>query len=281
MIKIGEYNKLKIAKKVDFGVYLDAGEDGEILMPRKYVPETCEAGDEVDAFIYTDSEDRFVATTEKPLVYAGGLAALKVKQITDFGAFLDWGITKDLLLPFSEQTRSIAEGDVVVVYAYADNKSRRMAATMKWEKHADYNPDTETIVPGAECEITVAGQTDIGFKVLVDGRYYGLVYANEVFSDLKNGETRKAYIRKIREDGKMDISLSPVGFLNKIGGDTDKIVGKLRAAGGFLPTTDKSPAEVIYSTYGISKKSYKQAVGRLYKQHVIELMPDGIRLVRH
>lgn len=281
MIKIGEYNKLKIAKKVDFGVYLDAGEDGEILMPRKYVPETCEAGDEVDALIYTDSEDRLVATTEKPLVYAGGLAALKVKQITDFGAFLDWGITKDLLLPFSEQTRTIAEGDVVVVYAYADNKSRRMAATMKWEKHADYNPDTETIVPGAECEITVAGQTDIGFKVLVDGRYYGLVYANEVFSDLKNGETRKAYIRKIREDGKMDISLSPVGFLNKIGGDTDKIVGKLQAAGGFLPTTDKSPAEVIYSTYGISKKSYKQAVGRLYKQHVIELMPDGIRLVRH
>lgn len=278
MVKIGDYNKLKIARKVDFGVYLDAGEAGEILMPAKYLPQDKKIGDEVEALVYTDSEDRLIATTETPYVLAGHVAALKVKQVTDFGAFLDWGVLKDLLLPFSEQTRSLSDGDTVVVYVYLDNKSRRLAATMRWEKHADYEPDPAVLTMGAECEIVVASKTDIGYKVLVDGKHYGIVYSNEIFSDLRLGERRKAYIRKLREDGRLDISLQPVGFRNKIGGDSDKIFEMLKAHGGFMPTTDKSPAELIYSTFGMSKKAYKQAVGRLYKERLIIIDDKGIYL---
>lgn len=278
MVRIGNYNKLKIARKVDFGVYLDAGEDGEILMPAKYLPQDKKIGDEVEALVYTDSEDRLIATTETPYVLAGQIAALKVKQVTDFGAFLDWGVLKDLLLPFSEQTRSLSDGDVVVVYVYLDNKSRRLAATMRWEKHADYEPNQDALTMGAECEIVVASKTDMGYKVLVDGQHYGIVYSNEIFSGLRLGERRKAYIRKLREDGRLDISLQPVGFRNKIGGDSDKIFEMLKAHGGFMPTTDKSPAELIYSTYGMSKKAYKQAVGRLYKERLIIIDDKGIYL---
>lgn len=278
MVKIGDYNKLKIARKVDFGVYLDAGEAGEILMPAKYLPQDKKIGDEVEALVYTDSEDRLIATTETPYVLAGHVAALKVKQVTDFGAFLDWGVLKDLLLPFSEQTRSLSDGDTVVVYVYLDNKSRRLAATMRWEKHADYEPDPAVLTMGAECEIVVASKTDMGYKVLVDGKHYGIVYSNEIFSGLRLGERRKAYIRKLREDGRLDISLQPVGFRNKIGGDSDKIFEMLKAHGGFMPTTDKSPAELIYSTYGMSKKAYKQAVGRLYKERLIIIDDKGIYL---
>lgn len=278
MVRIGNYNKLKIARKVDFGVYLDAGEAGEILMPAKYLPQDKKIGDEVEALVYTDSEDRLIATTETPYVLAGQIAALKVKQVTDFGAFLDWGVLKDLLLPFSEQTRSLSDGDVVVVYVYLDNKSRRLAATMRWEKHADYEPNPDVLTMGAECEIVVASKTDMGYKVLVDGKHYGIVYSNEIFAGLRLGERRKAYIRKLREDGRLDISLQPVGFRNKIGGDSDKIFEMLKAHGGFMPTTDKSPAELIYSTYGMSKKAYKQAVGRLYKERLIIIDDKGIYL---
>lgn len=278
MLKIGDYNKLRIAREVDFGVYLDAGDAGEILMPAKYLPQDKKIGDEVVALIYTDSEDRLIATTETPYVLAGQVAALKVKQVTDFGAFLDWGVLKDLLLPFSEQTRPLSDGDTVVVYVYLDNKSRRLAATMRWEKHADYDPNPDVMTVGAECEIVVASKTDMGYKVLVDGKHYGIVYSNEIFSNLRLGERRKAYIRKLREDGKLDICLQPIGFRNKIGGDSDKILEMLKSRGGFIPTTDKSPAEIIYSTYGMSKKAYKQAVGRLYKERLIIIDDKGIYL---
>lgn len=278
MLKIGDYNKLRIAREVDFGVYLDAGDAGEILMPAKYLPQDKKIGDEVVALIYTDSEDRLIATTETPYVLAGQVAALKVKQVTDFGAFLDWGVLKDLLLPFSEQTRPLSDGDTVVVYVYLDNKSRRLAATMRWEKHADYDPNPDVMTVGAECEIVVASKTDMGYKVLVDGKHYGIVYSNEIFSNLRLGERRKAYIRKLREDGKLDICLQPIGFRNKIGGDSDKILDMLKSRGGFIPTTDKSPAEIIYSTYGMSKKAYKQAVGRLYKERLIIIDDKGIYL---
>lgn len=278
MLKIGDYNKLRIAREVDFGVYLDAGDAGEILMPAKYLPQDKKIGDEVVALIYTDSEDRLIATTETPYVLAGQVAALKVKQVTDFGAFLDWGVLKDLLLPFSEQTRPLSDGDTVVVYVYLDNKSRRLAATMRWEKHADYDPNPDVMTVGAECEIVVASKTDMGYKVLVDGKHYGIVYSNEIFSNLRLGERRKAYIRKLREDGKLDICLQPIGFRNKIGGDSDKILEMLKSRGGFIPTTDKSPAEIIYSTYGMSKKAYKHAVGRLYKERLIIIDDKGIYL---
>ncbi len=277
MLKIADFNNLKVAREVDFGVYLDAGDEGEILMPSRYVPEGCKVGDEVCVFVYTDSEDRLVATTEKPYVVAGEVGVLKVKQITDFGAFLDWGVFKDILLPYSEQTADILEGDNVVVYVYVDNKSKRPVCTMKWDRHVDYTPD-ESLAPGTQCTAVIAGRTPLGYKALVNRKYYGLLYANEVFSTPKLGDEVTAYIKKVREDGKLDISLRPIGFVNKIGGDCEKIMQLLRANGGFMPTTDKAPAETIYATYGISKKAYKQAVGSLYKQKLIDILPNGIKL---
>lgn len=275
-MEIGKHNRLTVVREVDFGVYLDGEEAGEILMPASYVPEGCKPGDTVDVFVYTDSEDRLVATTETPLVEAGGIAALKVKAVTDFGAFLDWGLQKDLLLPYSEQRRDVAEGDTVVVYAYLDNISKRMTATTKWERNI--STETEDLAEGDKCEILVAGTSPLGIKAVVNGRYSGLLYKDEAFVQLKTGDKLNAYIRKIREDGKIDLSLSPIGYRKKIGGDTDNILTKLKDAGGFLPTTDKSPAEQIYATYGISKKAYKQAVGHLYKQRLIQIDKDGIRI---
>lgn len=277
MAEIAKTNRLRIARFVDFGAYLDDGEGGEILLPAKYLPEGSREGDEIEAFVYTDSEDRLVAVTDKPLAEAGDIVPLRVTAVSDYGAFLDWGLPKDLLLPFSSQRGEIREGDTVVVHVYVDAKSGRPVATSKWDSHAE--PPGDDLKPGDECEIVAAGRTKLGYKALVNGRHYGLIFNSDVFRPLAEGDRLKAYVKNIRPDGKIDLSLSPIGFRGRIGGDEELILNKLNAAGGYIPVTDKTAPEKIYALFGISKRAYKQAVGALYRKRLVSLDPHGLRLL--
>ena len=276
MAEIGKINTMKINRAVDFGVYLDGGEEGEILMPKKYIPEGKQIGDEVEAFVYMDSEDRPVATTEKPLVQVGQFGALKVLEVNELGAFADWGVLKDLLIPYAEQRENLEEGQSVVVYVYLDKVSRRIVGSAKVEKFLDtFALDVEE---GDEVDLMVFGKTPLGYKAIVNGLHTGVLYKNEVFKPLRIGDQMKGFIKKIREDEKIDLSLSKVGF-EQSKDLTSIIIAKLKENGGFLRVTDKSNPDVIYQLFGESKKTFKKAVGHLYKQRMIEIEEEGIRLV--
>lgn len=277
MFQIGRKNTLTVVKHVDFGVYLDGRDElGEILLPKRYVPDTLQDGDEIEVFLYHDSEDRLIATTDEPLAQIGDFAAMRVKQITSVGAFLEWGIMKDLLVPFSEQKHDLREGETVFVYVYQDSVTSRIVASAKWEKFCEKDNLTE-IHEGDAVSLQIASKTPLGYKALINSRYVGLVYADEIFSAVNIGDRVGGFIRKIRPDGKIDLSLKALGYA-KVKGESEMLLSKLRAAGGFIATTDKSPAELIYETYGISKKCYKQAVGDLYKRGLIDLESNGIKL---
>ena len=278
MIKIGEINKLTVVKVVDFGVYLDGGEEwGEILMPNEYVPDNCFPDDEVEAFIYFDSEDRIVATTEDVYAKVGEFAYLKVVATTGVGAFLDWGLKKDLLVPFREQRDSLIEGKSYLVYVYVDKDSDRIAATTKIEKYIDLSPvDYQT---GQEVEILIARKTDLGYAVIINNAHWGVIYLNEIFRSIKIGEKTKAYIKLVREDKKIDISLqAPIGYM-QIAGLAKEILDKLNDYGGTLDISDKSAPEDIYNVFGCSKKNYKKALGSLLKQGIIEIDNNEVRLI--
>jgi predicted RNA-binding protein (virulence factor B family) len=275
-MNIGSYNTLKVVKRVAFGLYLDGEEAGEILLPNRYVPASAQIDDYLDVFIYTDGDDRLIATTDKPLAVVGDIAPLQVKAVGSYGAFLEWGIMKDLFLPFSEQTAELNEGDTVVVGLYVDNKTKRVVATMRWGRMLD-----KTLQPnfaeGDAVEVLVAAKTELGYRVLINGAFVGLVYQNEVFKTLKIGDVMPAYIHRMRTDGKIDVRLRQSGYA-AIEGEAAKLLELLKQAGGFLPTTDKSPAETIYEVCGMSKKTYKKAVGELYKKRLIVLKEQGIAL---
>jgi predicted RNA-binding protein (virulence factor B family) len=276
MAEIGKINTMRINRAVDFGVYLDGGEEGEILMPKKYIPEGKQIGDEVEAFVYMDSEDRPVATTEKPLVQVGQFGALKVLEVNELGAFADWGVLKDLLIPYAEQRENLEEGQSVVVYVYLDKVSRRIVGSAKVEKFLDtYALDVEE---GDEVDLMIFGKTPLGYKAIVNGLHTGVLYKNEVFKPLRIGDQMKGFIKKIREDEKIDLSLSKASF-EQSKDLTSIIIAKLKENGGFLRVTDKSNPDVIYQLFGESKKTFKKAVGHLYKQRLIEIEEEGIRLV--
>ena len=272
---IGSFNTLQVVKRVAFGLYLDGEEMGEILLPNRYVPDNAQIGDYLTVFVYTDGEDRPIATTAEPLAVVGDFAVMQVKSVASVGAFLEWGIMKDLLVPYSEQTVSLRTGQKVLVYVYLDNKTKRVVASAKWERYTE-KQDFSEIEEGAEVSVLVASETELGYKVLINKRYTGLIYKNEVFSKINIGDNLKAYISKIRIDGKIDVRLKKSGY-EAVAGEAAMILKKLEAAGGFLPTTDKSPAEEIYNVYGVSKKIYKKAIGELYKKRIITLEPNGIR----
>ncbi|WP_423127611.1 CvfB family protein [Gaoshiqia sp. Z1-71] len=275
MAIIGSLNELEVLKTVDFGVYLDGGQHGEILMPKRYVPENCQVGDTVEAFIYLDSEDRLVATTDKPYVMVGEFARLKVVSTTAVGAFLDWGLPKDLLVPFREQQVKMEEGKSYLVFVYLDDESQRIVASSKLDKFLDNVPvDFEV---GEEVDLIIAGQTDLGYKAIIDNCHWGVLFKNEVFKPLKTGDKLKGYIKNIRPDEKIDLSLEKAGY-EKIDGISNAVLDKLKAAGGYLPYNDKSGPEVISKVFGISKKNFKKAVGALYKQRLINIEEQGIRL---
>lgn len=281
MLQIGQMNKLAVTKHVDFGVYLEAtdsnGVIGEILLPLKYVPPQCEVGDEVDVFVCYDSEDRLIATTEIPKVMVGGFALLKIVAIERVGAFLDWGLTKDLFLPYSEQTHYLDVDQDVVVYVYLD-KSERISATMKLEKHLDKMP--KDLVEGQSADLLVYDKTELGFKAVINGKSQGIIYQNEVFKPLEYGHTIKGFIKKIREDGKIDLMLAKTGHHGAEGLDL-LILEKLKANSGFLAINEKTSAEKIYELFGSSKKKYKIALGGLYKSRLVTIDDEGVRIVKN
>lgn len=277
MIEIGKYNTLKIVKDLDFGVYLDGGNDLEILLPARYVPKNVKPGDEVEVFIYHDNEGRLIATTAKPHATVGEFKFMEVKSVNQVGAFLDWGIMKDLLVPFKEQKVAMKEGRWYLVYVRLDHVSQRIMASARIEKFLNNTPPTYKV--NEEVNIQVIDETEIGYKVIINNSHSGLLYHNEVFQRLEKGEERKAYVKAIREDEKIDLSLTKLGY-EKIDGVASIILESLEAQGGFLGVHDKSEPELIYSLFRCSKKSFKQAIGTLYKQKRITIEEDGIRLIK-
>lgn len=275
MAEIGRYNTLRVIKEVDFGAYLDGGDEGEILMPIRYVPKDCQVGGYVDVFVYLDSEDRLIATTEKPFAQVGEFAMLRVKSINRVGTFLDWGIMKDLLVPFREQKVTMEDGRSYLVYIYVDSETKRIVASAKLNKFLNRAvPEYEI---GQEVDLTIESETDLGYKAIVNNLHWGILYENEVFEQLDKGLKIKGYIKKIRTDNKIDLSLHPLGYL-KVDPIAKMILDQLKKDGGFIPVSDKSDAESVYRVFGISKKTFKQAAGALYKRHLITITAEGIRL---
>lgn len=274
-IILGDYNNLEIVKRVSFGLYLDGDEDGEILLPAKYVPDGYDIGDIIKVFVYLDNEERLVATTEEPLAKVGDFAFLRVAWTNDYGAFLDWGLLKDLFVPFSEQEGKMVKGNSYLVYVTIDRKSYRIYASARLDKFLSRTkPPYET---DEEVDIIVWRRTDLGWKVIVNGNHSGLVFANEVFRDLKTGDRLKGYVKRVRTDGKIDIALQRHG----VAGDDDssmRLLSAIEAQRGFLPLNDNSSPDEIYSMLGMSKKAFKRAAGKLYKQRLIIIDDDGLRL---
>jgi uncharacterized protein len=277
LAELGKFNKLRVVKELDFGIYLDGKEHGEILMPRRYVPENCKPDDIIEAFIYLDSEDRIIATTEKPLVTVNEFALLQVTSVNSVGAFLNWGLLKDLLVPFREQKQTMEEGKSYIVYVYVDPHSKRIVASAKLDKFLDNLPPEYEI--GQEVDLFICNQTEIGYKTIVNNAHWGMLYKNEVFTQLNRGQKITGYIQKIREDEKIDVSLQKPGY-EKIDDISQMIINKLKEHNGFMAVTDKSPTETIYNLFGISKKNYKKAVGALYKAKRISIEDKGIRLIK-
>ncbi|RLD60329.1 MAG: GntR family transcriptional regulator [Bacteroidetes bacterium] len=275
MTEIGKFNKLQIIREVDFGVYLDGEDYGEILMPKKYLTENYKVDDFVDVFVYLDSEDRIVATTEKPYAMVGEFAFLKVVAVNEFGAFLDWGLIKDLLVPFNQQKQKMEEGEFYLVYIYLDEKSERIAASSKLDKFLDKEPvDYEE---GQEVNLIIDKQTNIGYKAIINNTHWGVIFKNEIFQPLTKGQKIKGYIKKIREDKKIDLSLYKKGY-EKVDDSLNTILDILKENNGFIPISDKSSPETIYNMFGISKKTYKKIIGALYKKKLISIEENGIKL---
>ena len=276
-IALGRFNILKVVKKVDFGMYLDGGEEGRILLPARYVPQGCEVGDELNVFLYLDNEERLVATTQQPLAQVGDFACLRVAWVNQYGAFLDWGLMKDLFVPFREQRERMEVGRRYVVHVHLDDESYRIVASAKVERYlsVDERPPFQS---GDEVDVLVWKRTDLGYKVIVDNRYAGLLFENQVFRPLRVGDKMQAYVRQVRPDGKIDLALQREGR-GKVADFSEELLEYIRRNQGRIQLTDKSPAEDIYATFGVSKKTFKQAVGDLYKRRLIRLEADGIRLL--
>lgn len=275
MINVGKYNTLKIVKAVDFGLYLDGGEGKEILLPTRYVPKEAKPGDEIEVFIYHDNEGRLIATTAHPYATVGEFQFMEVKQVNKMGAFLDWGIMKDLLVPFKEQKKTMREGKWYLVYVRLDHVTGRIMASARIEKFLNnVLPQYER---GEEVDLLVADEAELGYKVIINNLHTGLVYYDETFQRLEKGEHIKGYIKEVREDEKIDVSLMPLGY-QKVEGIAGTILTSLKAQGGYIAVHDKSEPDVIYALFRCSKKAFKQAIGSLYKQHLITLEENGIRL---
>jgi len=278
MLEIGKLNKLRIVKEVDFGLYLDGGEEyGEILLPQRYMPTDFKIDDELEVFIYRDSEDRIIATTETPKGMVGDFALMEVISVNKFGAFLDWGLQKDLLVPFREQRKDMEKGKEYMVHIYLDKETNRIVASSKLDKFLDNIP-TE-YVANQEVDLLIAAKTDIGYKAIINGLHWGMLYENEVFKPLDRGQKTKGFIKKLREDDKIDLYLHKAGY-GKVEILMDKIVEELKEEGGFLEMSDKTPSNIIYQVFGESKKTFKKAIGTLYKKRIIDIEKAGIKLIK-
>lgn len=278
MIKLGTLNTLQILRQVDFGMYLDGGEIGDILLPQRYVPKDVKVGDSIEVFLYLDSEERLVATTEKPLVQVNQFAFLEVKWINQYGAFLDWGLMKDLFCPFREQKMRMQQGRSYIVYCYIDTLTSRIVASAKVEKFL--SKEMPQYSQGEEVQVLIQQKTDLGFKAIVDGKFSGLIYQNELFRDIHTGDRMIGYVKTVREDGKLDITLQTTGKRHVEDFSIQLFRYIQNCDEHFCPFHDKSPAEDIYNEFQVSKKTFKKAVGDLYKRNLISLHDDGLRLTK-
>ncbi len=275
-LKIGEYNHLRIIKEVPFGLYLDGYED-EILLPLQYVPETYEIDQFIDVFIYRDSEDRIIATTLKPKATINQFAYLEVKAVTPLGVFMEWGLAKDLFVPFSQQFQKMSVGRSYLVYVYLDGQTDRIVASARVEKFLPLTDGSEFTI-GDKVDAIPFEHTDLGIKCLVNNCKIGMLFKNQLFTNLTFGESTPVYIANIRPDGKLDLRLDPVGMV-RIDSQADRILNAIKDNNGVLKLHDKSPAEEIYQALGMSKKDFKKGVGALYKSKLIALHSDCISLL--
>lgn len=277
MIKIGHTYRLIVIKFLDFGAYLDAKDLGEVLLPNKYVPHHLSEGDSIEVFLYLDSEDRPVATTQIPKVKVGEFAYLTVAENTRIGAFLDWGLDKDLLVPFAEQHIPLQEGHSYLVYVYIDKTDGRIAASSKIDKFIDED-NPHDFKPQQAVQLIIANSTELGYKAIINHSHWGVLYKNEVFERLSFGQYKKGFIKRIRDDGKIDLSLQ--GGQETRDQQSDIILRYLKNNNGFAPVHDKSEPKLITKLFGMSKGAFKKTLGRLYKQRIIRIDRNGIYLMQ-
>ena len=275
MLCLGQVNSLPLFKKTVFGVYLkDAESDQEVLLPNKYVPKDVDLGNFIDVFLYTDSEDRIVATTLTPKIFLHGVAVLEVKDVAKFGCFLDWGLEKDLFLPLAEQGGRLQIGDKVTVCLRLDERTDRLYATAKIKK---FSNQEIRVKEGDEVDLIIGGKSDLGYQVVINNSYLGLVFFNKVFQPLRKGDQIKGFIEKVRDDGKIDVSLQKKGYIQVVDSQ-DILLKKLQENSGVLYLTDKSDPKAITRELLMSKAVFKKCVGALYKQRKIKIEADRIVL---
>lgn len=270
---IGRLNILKVVKEKNFGVYLDAWDLGEILLPKRYVPKGVELGQEIEVFVYLDSDDKLIATTDLPKAQVGEFAALTSVAVNQVGAFFDWGLPKDLLVPFSQQKNRVEEGETHLLFIYLDQFTNRIVATTKVD--ALLNREEAPYRVGDKVSIVIGDKTNIGFKCIIDNRFWGVLFFEDAFRQLRKGEKTTSFIKQIREDGKIDLSLQEVGY-KKVRNILDDVLGYLDVQGGESPLTDKASPEAIYAVFKVSKATYKKALGALYKDKKIHLTKEKV-----
>jgi predicted RNA-binding protein (virulence factor B family) len=274
MVKVGEYNTLKVVKMVDFGMYLDGGED-EILLPKRYVPEGLHVDNEINVFIYHDNDGKLIATTAHPVAVVGEIAMMEVADVNPSGAFLKWGIMKDVFVPISMQETRMKKGDKRLVSLFIDERTGRVTGTEKIDKYlSNYELTVQEREP---VELVVYQKTDIGYKVIVNSKHLGLMHFNEVFKDLQTGEKLKGFVKHIRPDNKIDIAPGAIGY-TKIPDEESRILTLLKAKDGYLPYNDKSDPDAIHAYFGMSKKTFKMTLGALYKKRMISFTQTGMKL---
>ena len=276
MINVGEYNELEVVKELDFGIYLKDG-DAEILMPTKWVPKDTKIGDKLSVFIFRDSDDRLIATTVEPYATAGTFAFLEAKQVNQVGAFLDWGMDKDLLVPFREQAQRMEPGRSYVVFVYVDEQTNRMTASTKLNRFIQN--DNIELRDNDIVDLLIYSETDLGFNAIINNRYSGLIYKNEIYEAIRVGDKIKGYVKHVREDNKIDLSLQKSGF--ELVDDVKwRILNMMKQNEGFLALTDNSSPEEIKAKFQISKKAFKKAVGALYRERLVKITDKGIELLK-
>ena len=275
MIEIGTYNELTAVRETDHGMILHDAEEDDVLLPNKFKPDDLQVGAPIKVFVYTDSEDWPIATTQQPLAIRNQFAYLAVKEISEFGAWMDIGLDKDLLVPFSEQNPKLQTGESYPLYVYVDETTNRMVGSARLRRFLDQ--EQITVKEGEEVDLFITGWSDLGVKAIINGKHEGLIFKSDVFRPLHAGDRLRGFVKNIREDGKIDLRLQQKGYA-KVEPNAEKILQRLRQSGGFLPLHDKSDPGLIRDQLQMSKKTFKKAIGGLYKQQLVELVEGGIKL---
>lgn len=276
MLQLGKFQELTILRDTDPGLFLGDTEDNEVLLPNRYKPDEYNIGDSLNVFIYLDNEERPIATTEEPHIKLNEFAYLRCSEVTKYGAFMDWGLVKQLFVPFKEQARPMKKGNWYIVYLYLDDKTNRLVGSSKTNRFL--SNENITVKKYDEVSIMVTHITDKGANAIINGKYRGLIYLEDIFEDIRTGDRIKAYVKKVRPDNKIDLVLQPEGY-RSIEPNANYLMEELKAAGGFLPYHDKTDPETIKNMLGLSKKSFKKAVGSLYRDKRILIKDDGIELI--